>query len=102
MAQSALEAYLAQRGEYFLGIVTGYLSAESRSIVETIAALDEDGADRSDILAKVAREPVSPHLVDQELGDMELTGLVRRKGTRYSLRIPLFRRWLRRSWLGLE
>ena len=102
MAQSALETYLAQRGEYFLGIVTGYLSTESRAIVETIAALDEDGADRSDILAKVGREPVSPHLVDQELGDMELTGLVRRQGTRYSLKIPLFRRWLRRSWLGLE
>ncbi|HVG56761.1 MAG TPA: hypothetical protein VM846_20130 [Vicinamibacterales bacterium] len=99
MVHSALEAYLAQRGDYFSGIVTGYLSPEARSIVETIAALDEQGAERADILRTVEH---SPHVADRELGDMELSGLVRRDGTRYSLRMPVFRRWLRRSWLGLE
>ena len=99
MVHSALEAYLAQRGDYFSGIVTGYLSPEARSIVETIAALDEQGAERADILRKVEH---SPHVADRELGDMELAGLVRRNGTQYSLRMPVFRRWLRRSWLGLE
>jgi hypothetical protein len=99
MVHSGLDAYLAQRGDYFSGIVTGYLSPEARSIVETIAALDESGADRADILQRVEH---SAHVADRELGDMELSGLVRRDGTRYSLRMPVFRRWLRRSWLGLE
>lgn len=99
MVHSAVDAYLAQRGDYFSGIVTGYLSSEGRSIVETIAELDEQGADRGDVLRNVGH---SPHVADRELGDMELAGLVRRDGTRYSLRMPVFRRWLRRSWLGLE
>jgi hypothetical protein len=99
MVHNALEAYLAQRGDYFSGIVTGYLSPEARSIVETIAGMDEGGANRADILRTVGQ---SAHVIDRELGDMELAGLVRREGSHYSLRMPVFRRWLRRSWLGLE
>jgi hypothetical protein len=102
MVLAAIDDYLAQRGDYFAGILEGYLNNAGRRIIELIATYGDEGIDRADILREI--EPVSPgrHVVDQELGDMELSGLVRRDGHRYALRMPLFRRWLRRSWLGVE
>jgi hypothetical protein len=102
MVDVAVEDYLAQRGEYFTGVLESYLDTVPRRIVETIGAADEAGADRLSILKTLESVAEGRHVGDQALGDLELTGLARRTGDRYALRIPLFRRWLRRSWLGLE
>jgi predicted Zn-dependent protease len=102
MVGVAIDDYLAQRGDYFAGVLESYLDTTSRRIVETIATQDEGGADRARILLQIESTGEKRHLADQALGDLELTGLARRTGDRYALGIPLFRRWLRRSWLGLE
>ena len=102
MVDVAVGDYLAQRGDYFAGILESYLSNVARRVVEAIAAEGDAGADRTAILETIAAGGAERHLADQVLGDLELTGLARRTGDRYTLRIPLFRQWLRRSWLGLE
>jgi tetratricopeptide (TPR) repeat protein len=102
MVTMALDQYLAQSGDYFAGILEGYLDDMSRRIVETIAIEGDEGTSRTLILNRVEELNVGRHVGDQALGDLELAGLIRREGERYSLCIPLFRRWLRRSWLDLE
>lgn len=102
MVEVAVADYLVQRGDYFAGILESYLSTVARRVVEAIATASDAGADRAAILETVAAAGEERHLADQVLGDLELTGLARRAGVRYTLRIPLFRQWLRRSWLGLE
>lgn len=101
MVRRALDEYLAQRGDYFAGLVEGYLDDDSRRIVEEIATADEAGETRHRLLQALAGR-TGPHITDRVLGDLELVGLLVRDGDLYTLRAPLFRRWLRRSWLGLE
>jgi tetratricopeptide (TPR) repeat protein len=101
MMATAIAEYLAQRGDYFAGLVEGYLGDAARRTVETIAMADDGCETRNRILERVGTL-AERHVVDQVLGDLELVGLVTRDGERYRLSMPLFRRWLRRSWLGLE
>jgi tetratricopeptide (TPR) repeat protein len=101
MTVTAIAEYLAQRGDYFAGIVEGYLDNAARRIVETIAVAEETGEGRTEILRRVG-ELAERHVADQVLGDLELVGLVTRELDRYRLSMPLFRRWLRRSWLDVE
>jgi hypothetical protein len=101
MVLTSIDEYLAQRGDYFAGLVEGYLDDNARGVVEAIALADEQGESRTDLVKALAAK-ASPHVIDRVLGDLELVELVLRAGDRYSLRAPLFRRWLRRSWLGIE
>ena len=98
---TAIGEYLAKRGDYFVGLVEGYLGDAARRIVETIAMAEDGFETRTEILQQIGTL-AERHVVDQVLGDLELVGLVIRDGDRYRLSMPLFRRWLRRSWLGLE
>src|SRR5262249_52797777 len=50
MVANAIDEYLAQRGDYFAGIVEGYLDETARRIVETIAKSDWLGESRHNIL----------------------------------------------------
>jgi len=101
MMTTAIGEYLAKRGDYFVGLVEGYLGDAARRIVETIAMAEDGCETRGEILQRIGTL-AERHVVDQVLGDLELVGLVTRDGDRYRLSMPLFRRWLRRSWLGLE
>jgi tetratricopeptide (TPR) repeat protein len=101
MVVASIDDYLAQRGDYFAGLVEGYLDDAARRVVEAIALADEEGDSRADLVKALAAK-AAPHVVDRVLGDLELVELVLRAGERYTLRSPLFRRWLRRSWLGVE
>ena len=101
MVSAAIEEYLAQRGDYFSGVVEGYLNDDARRVVECIAMADAGAESRANILQRF-ESPAGRHLADRVLGDLELIGLITRAGESYALRAPLFRRWLRRSWLGVE
>jgi hypothetical protein len=101
MVMVGIEEYLAQRGDYFAGLVEGYLDDDARRLVETIAVADEGGETRAQLVQTLGAS-AGPHVADRVLGDLELVGMIVRGPDRYRLRAPLFRRWLRRSWLGLE
>jgi hypothetical protein len=101
MVSAAIEEYLAQRGDYFSGVIEGYLNDDARRVVECIAMSDAGAESRANILERF-ESPGDRHLADRVLGDLELIGLIARTGESYALRAPLFRRWLRRSWLGVE
>jgi hypothetical protein len=101
MVDAAATEYLAQRGDYFAGILEGYLDPVACRMVEAIASADETGLTRGDLFQQINAVGAGRAIRDQTLGDLEVTGLAVHTGDHYRLRIPLFRRWLRRSWLGL-
>jgi tetratricopeptide (TPR) repeat protein len=97
-----VEDYIAQRPDYFIGVFRGYISTESRKLLEMTAANDENDVSRAELLAFSVKAGLERSSFDRALQDLELFHLLSREKDRYHIKIRLMRRWIRRSWLGIE
>jgi len=97
-----VEDYIAQRPDYFIGVFRGYISTASRKLLEMTAANDENDVSRAELLAFSVKAGLERSSFDRALQDLELFHLLSREKDRYHIKIRLMRRWIRRSWLGIE
>jgi tetratricopeptide (TPR) repeat protein len=100
-----VEDYIAQRPDYFNGVFRGYITKEARQLLEVAAAHEanaENDVSRVDLLRFSTKAGLDRSLFDRALQDLELFHLLMRDRDRYHIKIRLLRRWIRKSWLGIE
>lgn len=97
-----VEDYISQRPDYFVGVFRGYVSTEARKLLEVTASNDENDVSRAELLAFSIKAGIERSSFDRALQDLELFHLLSREKDRYHIKIRLLRRWIRRSWLGIE
>jgi hypothetical protein len=102
MVEDGVEDYIAQRPDYFIGVFRGYITSEARQLLEVTAANDENEVTRAELLTYSTQAGLERALFDRALQDLELFHLLSRDKDRYHIKIRLLRRWIRRSWLGIE
>ena len=102
LVNEGIEDYIAQRPDYFVGVFRGYLSSEARQIMQVAAASDDNEVSRVQLLAFSEKAGMDRVSLEKALQDLELFNLMTRDKERYGIKIRLLRRWIRRSWLGLE
>jgi formylglycine-generating enzyme required for sulfatase activity/tetratricopeptide (TPR) repeat protein len=102
MVGEGVDDYIAQRPDYFIGVFRGYISGEARQILQVAAASEEESVSRETLLAFAAKSGLDRVAFDRALQDLELFHLTVRAKDRYHIKIQLLRRWIRRSWLGIE
>jgi hypothetical protein len=97
-----VEDYIAQRPDYFVGIFRGYLTSDARRIMEVAAAKEENEVTRHALLSFSEKADLDSAALEKALQDLEVFNLMSRNKDRYQIKIRLLRRWIRRSWLGIE
>jgi hypothetical protein len=104
MIEAAIEDYLSTKGDYFLGIFKGNsLSQAALNVLTECARLDDTASvSRDDLISFVGRKSIKRMELDGALQDLELFGLLVRERQSYNFKTWLMRRWIRRSWLGME
>jgi hypothetical protein len=102
MVQEGIDDYIAQRPDYFVGVFRGYLSNEARKILEAVAMAEENQMTRPELIAFAEQAGFDREALEKALQDLELFHLLVREKDVYRIKIRLLRRWIRRSWLGME
>jgi tetratricopeptide (TPR) repeat protein len=102
MVYDGVEDYIAQRPDYFIGVFRGYITNEARQLLEVTASNDGNDVSRADLLEFSTKAGLDRALFDRALQDLELFHLLLREKDRYHIKIRLLRRWIRKSWLGIE
>jgi tetratricopeptide (TPR) repeat protein len=102
LVDEGVEDYIAQRPDYFVGVFRGYISEEARKLLEVTALNDDNDASHADLLAFSIKAGLERGRFDRALQDLELFHLLSRAKDRYHIKILLLRRWIRRSWLGID
>jgi tetratricopeptide (TPR) repeat protein len=102
MVHEGIDDYIAQRFDYFVGVFRGYLSNEARKILEAAAITEENQMTRPELIAFAERAGFDREALEKALQDLELFHLLVRERESYRIKIKLMRRWIRRSWLGVE
>jgi hypothetical protein len=102
LVEEGVEDYIAQRPDYFVGVFRGYISEEARKLLELTALNDDNDVSHDDLLAFSIKAGLERGRFDRALQDLELFHLLSRVKDRYHIKILLLRRWIRRSWLGIE
>jgi tetratricopeptide (TPR) repeat protein len=102
IVEEGVDDYIAQRPDYFIGVFRGYITNEARQFLEVAASKDENEVSHAELLAFAVKAGLERGQFDRALQDLELFHLVSREKDRYRIKIRLLRRWIRRSWLGIE
>jgi tetratricopeptide (TPR) repeat protein len=102
MVEEGVDDYVAQRPDYFVGIFRGYVSSDARRILEVAAASQENEVSRQELLSLSGKTGLDFTALEKALQDLEVFNLMTRDKDRYQIKIRLLRRWIRRSWLGIE
>ena len=102
MLHEAIEDYIAQRPDYFVGVFRGYLSGEARKILEAAAESEQNKINRDELIALADEDGFGREALERALQDLELFQFLVRVKSSYQMKIRLMRRWIRHSWLGVE
>jgi tetratricopeptide (TPR) repeat protein len=102
MVHEGIDDYIAQRPDYFVGVFRGYLSNEARKILEAAALREDDHINRLELITFAERTGFDREALEKALQDLELFHLLVREKEGYRIKIKLMRRWIRRSWVGVE
>jgi len=100
--RSAVESYLTLKKGYFGEILTFYLNAGQRAILDGVAA-DEDGAiSRAQLRERTSHQFESAEGFDRELQNLEQFALLDRRGDQYRFTMRLLRTFIRVRRLDIE
>jgi len=102
LVRTATESYLTLKKGYFGEILSFYLRAGQRAILDAVAA-DPDGAiSRADLQQRTERHFDSVEAFDRELQNLELYSLLDRRGDQYRFTMRLLRTYIRVRRLDIE
>ena len=100
--RTATESYLTLKKGYFSEILSFYLNAGQRAILDTVAADEEGAITRSEIQQRTARQFPDADAFDRELQNLEQYAILHRRGDQYRFTMRLFRTYIRVRRLDIE
>jgi len=100
--REAVESYLTLKKGYFGEVVTAYLSAGQRAILDAVAADDDGAVTRAELLRRTERHFADAEAFDRELQSLGLYSLLQRRGDQYRFLMRLLRTYIRVHRLDLE
>ena len=100
--RSATESYLTLKKGYFGEILSFYLNAGQRAILDAVAADEEGAITRSDLQQRTERQFGDVDAFDKELQNLEQYSLLHRRGDQYRFTMRLFRTYIRVRRLDID
>ena len=103
MVLEGINDYIFKRPEYFSGLFRGYVSRTGQSVLLQMATEDTSHVQHHQLAESVQKKHnLGPRETQAALQNLEIYHFLGREGETMYFRIPLMRRWLRASMLGLE
>ncbi len=100
--REAADRYLSLKKGYFGEVVTSYLSAGQRAILDAVAADGDGSITRAELLRATERHFADAEAFDRELQSLGQYTLLLRRGDRYRFPMHLLRTYIRVHRLDLE
>ena len=102
LVRTATESYLTLKKGYFGEILSFYLHAGQRAILDAVAADDDGAITRAELQQRTERHFDSVEAFDRELQNLELYSLLDRRGDQYRFTMRLLRTYIRVRRLDIE
>ncbi|MDP7113991.1 MAG: hypothetical protein QGH45_18620 [Myxococcota bacterium] len=100
--RAAVDSYLALKKGYFGEILSHYLGAGQRAILDAVAAEGESQITRAMLLDRTASAFDDTDAFDRDLQNLELFSVLQRRGDQYRFAMRLMRTYIRVRRLDIE